>query len=249
MRIFDAHVHLGESLSSGMVIDEDTLVRHNQRHGIEGGLVIPFPIVADYRRAHDRSAAFCDSNAGYIGAICFNPIAVGSEGMVDEMERCVGDLGFRAVKLHPASHAISPLSKWADVIFETAARLNLVVMVHTGWGGTFTLPALLIPRAQQHPDMPIILAHAGYASNAGAEAIVAAQLCPNIYLETSWCWALEIRNMVQQVGADRVMLGTDLPENIPAVLAIYEALDLTAEERDACLWTTAARVFGLPGEV
>lgn len=247
MRIFDAHMHLGESLSSGRVVDENTHLSLIRRHGIAGGLVIPFPIVADHQATHDRIAEFCGKNPGFIGGICINPLALGPEETVEEMERCARDLGFQAVKLHPASHATSPLSKWADLLFETAARLGLAFMVHTGWGGTFTLPALLIPRAQQYPDMPIILAHAGYSANAGSEAIVAAQQCSNIYLETSWCWAGDIRNMVQQVGADRVMMGTDLPENVPAVLAIYESLDVTAAEREACLWTTAARLFGLSG--
>ena len=59
-------------------------------------------------------------------------------------------------------------------------------MVHTGPGIPFALPALCIPAARKYPDLKIVLAHAGFAVFT-AEAQVAATVCDNLYLETSWC--------------------------------------------------------------
>ena len=79
-------------------------------------------------------------------------------------------------------------------------------MVHTGPGIPFALPALCIPAARKYPHLKIILAHAGFAVFS-AEAQVAASVCDNLYLETSWCIGEDIRWMIDTIGADRVMLG------------------------------------------
>src|SRR6185436_18451230 len=149
MPVFDAHMHLGESLENGMVLDEATQLENCKRYGIEGGIILPFPVVSDYRRAHDRIAAFCAKNPGFLGAITLNPMQLGRDETIAEMERCVNELGFRVTKLQPTAYAMFPSSKWAGLVFRTAQRLGTVMMVHTGWGTPHSLPALLIPRAQE----------------------------------------------------------------------------------------------------
>ncbi len=243
--IFDAHMHMGESLGNGMILDEATQLENCKKYGVEGGIILPFPVTRDYREAHDRIANFCVKNDGFIGAITINPMQLGEEETVREMERCVKELGFRVAKLQPTAYAMFPASKWAGLIFETAARLGIVVMVHTGWGTPHSLPALLIPRAKQYPDLPIIVAHGGFGAVTGYEAVVVAQTCPNVYLETSWCWGMDIKQFVTQVGANRVMMGSDFPENVPAALTIYDTIGLSEQEKRDCLWNTAANLFDL----
>ena len=117
-------------------------------------------------------------------------------------------------------------------------------MVHTGPGVPFALPALCIPAARKYPDLKIILAHAGFAVFT-AEAQVAASVCGNLYLETSWCIGEDIRWMIDTIGADRVMLGADLPSNVPVEYAKYKALELTPEVYEKVLGGTAIDVFKL----
>ena len=74
-----------------------------------------------------------------------------------------------------------------------------------------------MPAARKYPKLNIILAHAGFAVFT-AEAQVAASICGNLYLETSWCIGEDIRWMIDTIGADRVMLGADLPSNVPVEL-------------------------------
>ena len=117
-------------------------------------------------------------------------------------------------------------------------------MVHTGPGVPFALPALCIPAARKYPDLKIILAHAGFAVFT-AEAQVAASVCGNLYLETSWCIGEDIRWMIDTIGADRVMLGADLPSNVPVEYAKYKALELKPDVYDKVLGGTAIDVFKL----
>ncbi|RME59298.1 MAG: hypothetical protein D6790_10845 [Caldilineae bacterium] len=89
------------------------------------------------------------------------------------------------------------------------------------------------------------MAHAGFAVFA-AEAVVAAQLCPNIVLEPSWCASFQVAGMVKAVGPERVMFGSDHPSNVASELAKLRSIDLSPEALAWVLGRTARRVFGLP---
>jgi predicted TIM-barrel fold metal-dependent hydrolase len=121
-------------------------------------------------------------------------------------------------------------------------------MVHTGPGIPFALPALCIPAARTYPGLNIILAHAGWGIFS-AEAQVAASVCGNLYLETSWCLGEDIRWMISTIGPTRVMMGADLPSNVPVEIAKYKALDLDESVYDQVLGATATEVFGLSSTI
>jgi hypothetical protein len=162
-----------------------------------------------------------------------------------EFLRCVRDLGFVAVKIHPVAHAVAPNLPVCDIVFELAREAKIPVMVHTGLGAPMALPSLVIPRARQYPTMPIVLAHAGFAIYS-AEAIIVAQECANIYLEPSWCVAGDIKRMVTLFGARRVLYGGDLPSNVPVELVKYATIGLSPEDYRKCVGGAAIELFKLP---
>jgi predicted TIM-barrel fold metal-dependent hydrolase len=242
--IIDAHSHLGYSEIFSAGVTEETLLDTMAANGIDVSVVMP-AAGADPVATHDAIADLCARNPERIfGMVSMTPL-IGRDAYVHEARRCVSELGFKAIKLHPQAHAVSPTLPVSDVVFETAAELGVPVMVHTGSGAPFALPSLLIRRARQYPDLKIILAHAGFAIYS-EEAIVAAEVCDNIYLEPTWCIAGDIRRMVRSLGPERVMFGGDLPTNVPVELTKYRTLDLTDEEREWCLWRSARDVFALP---
>ena len=141
-------------------------------------------------------------------------------------------------------HGVNPLTEDGDLVFATAHALGIRCMVHTGAGIPFSLPALCIPAANKYPDLKIVLAHAG-GGIVSAEAQVAASICGNLYLETSWCLGEDIRWMINTIGPDRVMMGADLPSNVPVEFAKYRALDLEPEVYNKVMGETAVDVFNL----
>jgi predicted TIM-barrel fold metal-dependent hydrolase len=243
VRIVDAHSHLGYSRIFTTGIVEAQLLDTMDRNGIHASIVMP-AAGSDYGPTHDAIARLAEQHPGRIfGMVSMTPL-IGESEYRREIIRCVRELGFRAVKIHPIAHAVAPNTPATDVVFAMAEELDIPVMVHTGTGVPFSLPSLLIPRALQYPQMPIILAHAGFAVYT-AEAMVAAQVCPNIYLEPSWCMAHEIKQMVDRFGADRVMYGGDLPSNVPVELVKYRSIGLTDEQYRMCLGGTATSIFRL----
>jgi predicted TIM-barrel fold metal-dependent hydrolase len=245
--IIDAHSHLGWSDIFSAGVTEEQLLQTMKENGVDRSLVMP-AAGSDPRTIHDAIADLCQRHSQrFFGIASITPL-VGKETYRREVQRCVHDLGFKAIKLHPLAHAVSPALPVSDVVFETASELGVPVMVHTGTGAPFALPSLLIRRARQFPALRIVLAHAGFAIYT-EEAIIAAEVCDNIFLEPTWCLAGDIRRMVKMLGAERVMFGGDLPANVPVELTKYRTLDFTDEERSWCLWRTASTVFdlGIPG--
>src|SRR5206468_7941368 len=135
---------------------------------------------ADERHEHDLIAQAVRHHPDrFTGAMCVHPFQ--PEPVVkDEIRRCTKELGLRALKLQPQFSGLNPMSAKASWFFGLANEFRLPVIVHTGAGVPFALPSLLIPPAREYPDLPIVIGHAG-SPVYYLEAIVAAQVCPNLY--------------------------------------------------------------------
>ena len=110
---------------------------------------------------------------------------------------------------------------------------------------TFGLPSLQVQRAKEFPEVKIVLAHMGYNAYT-AEAIVAAQICDNIFLETSWTGPGRVKEAIRKLGSTRVMMGADQLINIPWELAKLRNIDLDDAQLEDCLGKTATTIFKLP---
>jgi hypothetical protein len=242
MKIIDSHCHLGVSKLSGRAITESDLLISMDSHDVDMSLVMPHAVTDDPLAEHDAVANLCSRYPErFRGMINLSPLWDEAD-YHQEAARCVRELGFVALKLNPMQHLTSPLMANSNKVFDTAADLGVPVIIHTGLGTPWALPALSIPQARRHPDLPIILAHAGFAVYT-PEAYVAAIECDNIYLEPSWCTIFELKWLINELGADRILFGSDLPENLPVELTKYKSLDMPIEDLATCLGGTAARLF------
>ncbi len=244
MRIVDAHMHLGEDLMFLTDDSEDVVLNAMDANGIAAQILQPGIVSRDQKKAHQRIKRFADAHPGRaFGLACFNPLMDDAE-YVSLVRWTVKELGFKGVKLHPNAFCMSPSHPAAEKLFRVAGELDIAVMIHTGNGLPNALPSLCIPVARKYPKVRIVLAHAG-GGTFGADAIVAAKECPNIFLETSWVTVYDLRAMVETLGARRVMFGSDLIANIPVELAKYRAIGLSESDLEWCLAKTAEAVFRL----
>jgi hypothetical protein len=246
-RVFDSHTHLGSARHSGRRQTVDQMVEASDRCGIDRSLLIPFPVVDDYRREHDEIAAairaFPDR---FAGAACIHPF-IGEQEYRDEIRRCAEELGFRALKLQPQYQALNPLNRRGDFLYESALKHNLALVVHTGAGAPFALPSLYIMVARRFPELPVILGHAGGGIYC-AEAIVAASVCPNIYIELSSLMPHHCNEVLAHIDSSRLMAGSDLPESAETELGKILTLNASDEAKGNILWRTARRVIDGAGE-
>jgi predicted TIM-barrel fold metal-dependent hydrolase len=244
--VIDAHCHLGKSLLSGVEISEDALLSTMRAHGVDLALVMPQPFQGlEVVAIHDRIARLADAQPGVIYGMANVSCRLPETDYRREVTRCIRDLSFKAIKIDPSVHAVPPNHPVAEIIFATAQELGVPVIIHTGLGAPFALPALAIPPALKYPDVTIVLAHAGFGIYT-PEALVAAELCPNIILEHSWSPSFQIEAMTKSIGADRVMFGSDHLTNVAPELAKLHAINLDEASLRAILGGTAQRVFKLP---
>ena len=240
--IYDTHTHIGEARHSGRADSADALLRNMDRAGVDRSLVIPYPVVDDYRAAHDLIGRAVERHPDRLAGAACPPVFIPEREYRDEVARCAGQYGFRALKLQPQYQALNPLSSRSDFVFETALAHRLTLICHTGAGIPYALPSLFMMPARKLPELNIVLAHAGGGIFTG-EAIVAATFCPNIYLELSSLMPHHVASVLAHVAASRLMIGSDLPENLDIEIGKILALDIPDEARAEILWRTPRRLF------
>ena len=75
---------------------------------------------------------------------------------------------------------------------------------------------------------------------------MAAQECPNVYLEPSWCQYYQARKMVAAIGSERMVMGSDHPPNLAVELAKWRATGIAGRDLAGVSGQTPRRLFGLP---
>jgi predicted TIM-barrel fold metal-dependent hydrolase len=244
--IIDAHAHLGFDTVYDHLFTAGSLLESQALDGIDITLVQPATVhdADSVRRYHDAIADLCEQYRGRFRGIA-NPNPHLPGGAYErEVARCVDELHFVGVKLHPAAHAVNPTGRDGRKVFALSAERALPVMVHTGAGIPWAAPALLEPLAAEYPDLPIIVAHAG-AMILAAEAFQLAQRHPNVYLECSWTPGFVVAKWAEELGAARLMFGSDHAENAASEFAKLRTAGLSEEALEGVLGRTAATVFRL----
>jgi hypothetical protein len=241
-RVFDTHTHVGRARHSGRRFSGAELVAHMDAHGVDRAVAIPFPVVDDVRAAHDEIAAAVKAHPDrLVGAACLPPF-MPPEELVAELEHCAVGLGFVALKLQPKYQALNVISRRSDFYFEAAARLGLTLIAHTGDGLPLSAPSLYIAVARRFPELRIVLGHGG-GSIFFQECIVAADVCPNIFIELSTLMPNHVMDIIDHVPSSRLLAGSDLPECVETEIGKIQGLPTTDEVKRDILWNTAARLF------
>lgn len=241
--VFDTHLHIGTAAHSGRRQPAGDILRQMDGRGVDRALAIPFPVVEDERAAHDEIGAAVKAHPDrFVGAACLHPRQPVAQFRA-ELRRCREEYGFVALKMQPQFHGLNPSPECADFVYEEAVALRMAIIAHTGSGIPFALPSAFMDAARSHPSLPFVLAHSGGSGLFAAEAVTAADFCPNIYLELSTLMPNHVLAVLARVPSARLMIGSDLPENLDVEIAKILWLDVPAEDKRNILSGTASRLF------
>jgi predicted TIM-barrel fold metal-dependent hydrolase len=242
-RLIDTHVHVGTARHSGRRHHAEDIVRSMDRAGVDLSVAIPFPVVEDYRREHDEiGSAIRDYPGRFTGAACLDPF-IPQQQFRDEVRRCHEVHGFRALKFQPQYQPLNPLLESSAFLFEAAVENRMALIVHTGSGIPFALPSMYLLAARQYPELTIILGHCGGGGIFLGEAIVAASLFSNIFLELSSLMPHHVLDVLHRISSDRLMAGSDLPESLEIEMSKILGLPIGENDKRNILSGTALRVF------
>lgn len=248
MLVIDTHTHIGRSENADFEITLDHLIRTMDRYGVDVSLVLPLPSIADFHSQHDLVAAACRSYPTRIFGVAQIPTHIGPRAYREEARRCIEDLGFVAFKFHTYHHGGPPMSAKGVMALEASREFGLPLMVHTGPGAPWALPSMMIPAARNYPDVTLICAHSGMEIYA-EDAVVAASECSNIILETSWTSPGKVLSFFRKFGAERVIMASDLPPNVPIQKAVFESIEISDNDRYTSLCVVPVKLFKLESRV
>ena len=245
MMIVDSHTHIGNEQLCNIVMDSKDLLAVMEEYHVDKAIVQPQGGAPDIMENTREVADLVAAHPGMLyGLASFNPALMDYDTFMERAKWAIEDLGFKGIKLHTNCFGISPLNPLARRIFEVGRIYHVPVLIHTGAGGANALPCMAIPMAKEFSDVPVVLSHAGGGSY-GSEAIITAQECENVYLETSWCSILDVQAMASSIGASRMMFGADVYQNVGPSLALYERSGLSDSELEQILGKTACELFKL----
>ena len=166
---------------------------------------------------------------------------------VTEFRDAVLKRGMRGLKFHPWLQAVSCMSVWMERLVEEAGRLGVPVMFHDGTP-PYATPLQIARLAEKFPRTTIVLGHSGL-QDLYPDAVRAARRNPNILLSTCSASYDAIRLMLDKIGPDRILVGTDGGVgDVVGLVEFYQdmidALGLSPADRDKILWQNAVRVIG-----
>jgi len=244
--LLDAHVHIGPWRLPGLEILSSTLddaVRAALKESI-GGLAVTISDGGDNDQLRSQVA-----DEGRVDLWYVPWIRPGTR----EAERLLTAEGARvaALKIHPSLDRTPPTDSGYDRTLDVAEEADLPVLVHTGRWQQVAGFELVLARAVERPAVRFIMAHAG-GNEFGlrdrcCSRLVELQL-DNVWLDlTGLGMPLYTRTLVERLGAERFLFGSDFPLGHPRVqLAHVTAMELPPEQEEAILGRTARALLGTP---
>lgn len=205
----------------------DRWVRELDRHQVARAVLI----ASVHGDEESVAAAVAAQPATFVGFFMVNPLAPDAPARTRHALRT---LGMRGVCLFPAMHRYSLLDARVEaIVAEAAAAPGAVVFVHCGvlsvgarkklglesrFEARLGQPLHVQVLAAAWPGVPFIIPHFG--AGFFREALMAADMCPNVLLDTSSsnAWIryspgltlTEVfRHALLVAGADRLLFGTD----------------------------------------
>ncbi len=248
----------------------DRWVAELDRHGVARAAIIA-SVPGDEASV---AAAVARHPSRFVGAFVLNAAA---EDALARATRAFGELGLRTACLFPAMHHYRLDDERVWKVFEAARLHHGAIFAHCGvlsigarrklgLPSPFDLrlgdPLALAATASRFPHVPVIVPHFG--AGFFREALMAAEACPNIHLDTSssngWIkyypgltLADVFRRALEVVGADRLLFGTDssfFPRGwqtpiFEAQKAVLAEIGADPETQAKILGGNFDRVFGL----
>lgn len=243
LEIIDLHGHLGR-VNFAIPDDEAAgVVRTLDRLGVTSiacsAMRCMMPSMATVRAGNDDILAAIRACPGRIlGYFALYPE---SESAVRaEAERCLA-AGFMGIKLHNSNGYAYDLPALAPA-YEWAHRLHLPVLLHT-WGDAASMQQIG-RMAQRYPAAVFLLAHTGAGDVQQNVRLIREHA--NVYGDLAYSRSPRglVRRLVDEVGADRLVWGSDMIFfNIAHQLGKVLGADLSAEDRARILGGNARRIL------
>lgn len=216
----------------------ETMIQHMDQAGVDMAVGCSLGQMID----NDFIAETVANSRGRI--IGFGQVDPRKADAVDVVNQ-VAKLGLKGLKLHPTMHGYHFADHGLlDPIFRAASENGLTILVNA-LDDPFCAPLSIEEIAKGFSDVPVLIAHMGTVWNV-MEAMIVAERNENVYLETSGTQLIEVQMAYRQLGASKLVMGTDWPGNhFDLERAKIARAIPNAEDRAAVEGLNLARILGI----
>lgn len=177
----------------------------------------------------------------------------GCGAMLEELEY-IKQLGFKGIKMHPEYQNFYPDDELLDPFYDLCAQYEIAITYHAGEDIGFRPPYHGTPErfsslAKKFPKLKIICAHFG-GWRRWEETIAELSDLENVYYDTAFCTKYldnaTAERLINKKGAQRIMLGSDLPWEKPSEsINFIDSLKISGREKELILGENAKRILEL----
>jgi predicted TIM-barrel fold metal-dependent hydrolase len=251
--IVDMHIHLGR-WSTFHVVDAspDAIISLMAELGVGISVFSHHAWLAnEFERGYEASVNACEQAAGklYYYAV-FNPRY--SDISLYWARKALNNPGCVGIKIHPAWHVVYPDQDEYEPVYQLAEEFDVPILAHS-WSVSdynpvqqFSTPDHFERYARLYPKVNLILAHAGGRYEGHLAAAELMKRCENVFCDFSAdvCSLGIIEWFAAQVGAERMLYGTDIPWADPRIqLAKMLDANITLSQKELILCDNAQRIF------
>jgi len=242
--IIDAHNHIALKIYEGETKGTiENAISVLDTCGVERSVIagagLPHQLDQNNRLCAAAVKKYPERLIGFVGV---NPHL--KEKTLEVIDQAVNEWGFRGIKLHPWLEGFPANDRIVYPIMERAEKYDIPVLFHSGTP-PFSTPLLIADIAMHFPKVKVIMGHMG-KNMLYCDAICAAKLSKNIFLETSAAHILPVvHRAVEEIGAERVLYGSDHMEVSVMRYRILQIMDLdiSREEKALILGKNIARIL------
>lgn len=243
--VIDVHQHVGPWPFPGRWGGIELNLALMARRGIDVAIVSSTEaIVDDMVAGNARLAEDLAGHANLLGYVTLNPRF--PDLSAREMLKYANHPQFVGYKVHTSYATTAMGEPRMAALFERMADSPRPLLIHT-WGAAavHALAAL----AERHPQLPILVAHAG--GDAWRAAIAAAQTRSNLWLDFAMSTpeSGRIERAVAAGVSERVLFGSDATLFDPQYMrSCFEEAQISDSLRPQIMGGNAERLFGLGGQ-
>jgi Predicted metal-dependent hydrolase of the TIM-barrel fold len=248
--VIDAHSHLVDrqhyTVSNSPMLngDEDNLIKKMNMLGVDKILISPWEgISTDGSAANETSLLAKEKYPGRIEAyaMCNPNYPEDLNAIIDIYHNKCRFIG---LKPYYPSHRYDLLGEKYAKWFEYGDRNKLIMLVHTG---TQHAADMVDKLSAKYRDMAFLMAHTGESYEAARFNLDVAARRENVYLEITYTALTNgvIEYLVEKIGADRVIFGTDMPMRDPSPqLAWVCYARISIEDKEKILGGNILKLLG-----
>jgi len=197
-----------------------------------------------------------------IPLVNFHPEMEGS--LSEHLDRYIG-LGAKGIKMHPMAQSFDVRDERLDELYNKCSEYSFGILIHCGRVSNARLNEYsdfecILPIIEKYPKLPIVLAH--MADGNVEHVLKASKEYSNVYFDTSivisgypeimnvnepsWLEDDQVVAVINEIGADKVIFGSDFPWGSPIHdLKRIMNLKLTDQQKRLIFSENAKRIFHL----